>query len=280
MDEQNRHNASLYVHIPFCTQRCSYCDFYFVTTSLDHNRFVRALCMEIVQVARNFPDTSLSTIYFGGGTPSRLSPQAIYQILAQIHTCFQTHQVQEITLEANPEDITEDGLKELRRAGITRISLGIQSFRDADLTFLNRCHDSDQAIRACGMVHSAGFRSWSLDLIFGIPGLTMPAWQENLHHAIDTGSPHLSCYSLTVEPSTPLHRQVERGIVKPAPDVQISDQFQRTMDVLHAHDFEHYEISSFARPGHRSRHNSCYWYHINYLGATSQFRSGAVSFFG
>ena len=262
----NQQDASLYIHIPFCTQRCSYCDFFFVTTKHKHEDFVDALCLELIQVARNFPDTSISTVYFGGGTPSRLPPKTISRILKQIRACFDLHQVREITLEANPEDITVARLEEFLEYGITRISLGVQSFRDTDLAFMNRCHNSNQALQACNLIQSAGFSSWSLDLIFGVPGSTMRVWKENLQYAVEIGVPHISTYSLTIEPYTPLHKQVKRGEVNPVSDEQTSGQFQQAIKMLKASGFEHYEISSFARPGHRSQHNTKYWHHMNYLG--------------
>lgn len=261
-----RQNASLYIHIPFCTQRCSYCDFFFVTAKHGHEKFAETLCMETTQVAQNFSDLNLPTVYFGGGTPSRLSSQTITRILMHIQACFHLHPACEITLEANPEDITASGLEELRSAGITRISLGVQSFLDEELKFMNRCHNSEQALRACRQIHDAGFDSWSLDLIFGIPGASIEGWQDNLHQAIETGAFHISTYSLTVEPHTPLHKQVKRGIVKPASDKQIAEQFQMAMDILEPAGFEHYEVSGFARPRHRSRHNMRYWNHTNYIG--------------
>lgn len=264
--DSNLQDTSLYVHIPFCTQRCSYCDFYFVTTKHGQSEFIESVCQEIHQVAQNFPHTSVSTIYFGGGTPSRLSPGSIGRILEQIHTCFTTHQVLEITLEANPEDITAQGLEELIHAGITRISLGVQSFQDADLKFMNRCHSAEQAVQACDLIHSAGLASWSLDLIFGIPGASPQSWQKNLHLATETGVPHISAYSLTIEPYTPLHKQVKKGIVKPVSDEETLDQFQQAMEILQSDGFDHYEISSYARSGHHSEHNSRYWNHTNYLG--------------
>ncbi len=262
----SRPSASLYVHIPFCTQRCSYCDFYFVTTNHDHEKFVDALCLEITQISQSFPDTRLSTIYFGGGTPSRLSPQAIAQILTQIHRSFNTHSVNEITLEANPEDLTATKVNELKHAGVTRISLGVQSFKDDELRFMNRCHNSEQASHACNLIHAAGFTSWSLDLIFGIPGTSIYDWEDNLQRAVETSVPHISTYSLTVEPRTPLHKQVQMGAVKPTPDEQVSRQFQIAIDTLQSIGYKHYEVSSFARPKHRSEHNMQYWQHTNYLG--------------
>ena len=262
----NQQEASLYVHIPFCAQRCSYCDFYFVTTQRRQTEFIDALCLEIAQSARTFPNTLLSTIYFGGGTPSLLPSQAIAHILAQICTSFDTSQVDEITLEANPEDINAPVLEELIRAGITRISLGVQSFRNADLSFMNRCHNSDQALQACKLIQSAELSSWSLDLIFGVPGASTKIWLDNLNRAIETQVPHISTYNLTIEPRTPLHKQVANGIVKPVSDEHAADQFQQSMDTLTSMGYEHYEISNFALPGHRAKHNTRYWQHTNYLG--------------
>ena len=265
MDSDSR-NISLYVHIPFCAQRCSYCDFYFVTTKRHYEEFAQALCRDITQVAHSYSKPSLSTIYFGGGTPSLLPSSAIQHILNHIRNSFHTSQVQEITIEANPEDVTDDLLHDLLNIGVTRISLGVQSFNDHDLRFMNRCHNSDQAIQACRMIQSAGFNSWSLDLIFGVPDAPLKRWDDNLKKAIRTGVPHISTYSLTVEPSTPLHKQVQRGKVIMSPDSHLSDQFQSAMDLLQKVGYQHYEISSFAQPGHQSLHNSHYWSHKNYLG--------------
>jgi len=259
-------SISLYVHIPFCTQRCSYCDFYFVTTKSGYQEFVDALCLEITQVAQSYSNPSLSTIYFGGGTPSLLPSSALKYILDHIHHSFQTGQLREVTIEANPEDITDHFLHELLNIGITRVSLGVQSFDDHDLRFMNRCHDSDQAIEACRKIQSAGFNSWSLDLIFGVPDVSLKRWEDNLTKAIHTGVPHISTYSLTVEPSTPLYKQVQRGKVIISSDSHISDQFQLAMDILQKVGYQHYEISSFAQSGHESQHNSQYWSHDNYLG--------------
>ena len=262
----NQQEASLYVHIPFCAQRCSYCDFFFVTTQRRQTEFIDALCLEIAQTAQTFPNTLLSTIYFGGGTPSLLPSQAITHILAQICASFDTSQVDEITLEANPEDISTPVLEELIKAGITRISLGVQSFNNADLSFMNRCHDSDQALLACKLIQSAELSSWSLDLIFGVPGSSAKIWQDNLCRAIESQVPHISTYGLTIEPQTPLHKQVKKGFVKPVSDEHAANQFQQAMDLLKSMGYEHYEVSSFALPGHRARHNTRYWQHANYLG--------------
>ncbi len=262
----NQQEASLYVHIPFCAQRCSYCDFFFVTTQRRQTEFIDALCLEIAQTAQTFPNTLLSTIYFGGGTPSLLPSQAITHIMTQICASFDTSQVDEITLEANPEDISTPVLEELIKAGIIRISLGVQSFNNADLSFMNRCHDSDQALLACKLIQSAELSSWSLDLIFGVPGSSAKIWQDNLCRAIESQVPHISTYGLTIEPQTPLHKQVKNGFVKPVSDEHAANQFQQAMDLLQSMGYEHYEVSSFALPGHRARHNTRYWQHANYLG--------------
>ncbi len=258
--------VSFYVHIPFCAQRCSYCDFFFVTSTRGYEQFVDALCKEISQLAHSYPDHSLTTIYLGGGTPSRVSPQSIHQILQEIYHCFDTQQVREITLEANPEDISAPRLEQYLDCGVTRISLGVQSFSNVDLKVMNRCHNSTEAKDACTLIGAAGFQSWSLDLIFGIPEASLLDWEENLVIAMETGAPHISSYSLTVEPQTVLHKQVQRGVVNPVSDSMISEQFQKAIDMLTDADYEHYEISSFAHSGHRSLHNSRYWSHQNYLG--------------
>lgn len=262
----NSQGISLYVHIPFCTQRCSYCDFFFVTTKRGHDEFVNALCEEIRLLARLYSHQSLTTIYLGGGTPSRISPQSIKKVLQEIHHGFDAEQVREITVEANPEDITASRLEQFLDFGVTRISLGVQSFSNSDLKFMNRCHTSSEAMEACALIHAAGFESWSLDLIFGIPSSSLLDWEKNLCLATETGVPHISTYSLTIEPRTALHKQIQRKLVKPVSDSEMSDLFQRTIDTLTDTGYEHYEISSFAYSGQRSLHNSQYWSHQNYLG--------------
>ncbi|MCY4172021.1 MAG: radical SAM family heme chaperone HemW [Bacteroidetes bacterium] len=257
---------SLYVHVPFCAQRCTYCDFFFVTTKQGYDDFVTTLCQEVAQFGDQNSGQSSNTIYFGGGTPSRLSPQSIRHILRAIDQCFDTANVSEITLEANPEDISASRLEQFLDSGVTRISLGVQSFSNQDLKFMNRSHDAHQAMNACTLIDAAGFESWSLDLIFGVPGTSLLDWEKNLILAIETGVSHISSYSLSIESNTPLHKQVKRGIVNPVTDSEMSDQYQMTIDTLVDAGFEHYEISSFAYPGHRSQHNSNYWSHQNYLG--------------
>ena len=254
----------LYVHVPFCTQRCIYCDFYFVTSMRGRSRFVDAVCTEISRTARHYRQTSVATIYFGGGTPSRLSHEDVAHIIDVIRNCFDTQATTEVTFEMNPEDVSADYLGNLKNCGITRPSVGIQSFWADDLKFLNRAHGPDQADRAVAHVKAAGFESWTLDLIFGLPNQHLTRWAVNLVRAMD--APHISTYNLTVEPRTPLHKKVEQGLVRPADEVAVTEAYELAIDRLEQAGYTHYEISSFARPGHRAQHNQAYWKHSNYLG--------------
>jgi len=258
--------AGLYVHIPFCRPRCVYCDFYFVTGHRDHSAFVEAITKEIRQSASQPPIEPLSTIYLGGGTPSRLASHDVDAILKAIRSAFDTSGVTEITMELNPEDSTRSYLQALKDLGINRVSMGVQSFFDDELQFMNRSHSADQANSALVHIAEAGFESYTADLIFGLPGQPNERWAENLNRLMAFDVPHVSTYALTVEEKTPLHKQIAKGLITPAADGVVSEHYQTAMDMLRDRGFEHYEISSFARPGHRSRHNSQYWTHANYLG--------------
>lgn len=259
--------AGLYLHIPFCSQRCSYCDFYFVTTAMSQDRFLKALVYEIQHYGREFGSKeALETIYFGGGTPSLLPAGSVRILMDTIHESFDTSDLQETTFELNPENGTPAYLDGLLRAGITRLSVGIQSFFDRDLEQMNRVHDSGQAREVLRHVNGAGFDSYSMDLIFGLPDQPSEYWAANLEIAASFDVPHISTYSLTLEEGTPLWKQVQRGQVQPQDDAAHADAFEFTMDYLMKRGYEHYEISSFARDGHRSRHNHRYWDHTNYIG--------------
>jgi oxygen-independent coproporphyrinogen-3 oxidase len=258
--------AGLYVHVPFCVRRCSYCDFYFVTTRRDTGVFVRALETEIEAYGREFGSIEpVETLYFGGGTPSLLPLEGVARVVAAVEKHFDTSALAEVTLEMNPEDAAPDYLRGLKALGVTRLSLGVQSFFDEDLRFMNRVHDAITAVRAVEAVADV-FDDFSVDLIFGRPEQPFEYWGANLEKAVGLGVPHLSCYSLTVEKKTPLGKQVARGLVVPEGDETLRARFLFTHDYLTARGFSHYEVSSFARPGHRSRHNSTYWRHANYLG--------------
>ena len=258
--------AGLYIHVPFCRQRCTYCDFYFVAGQRDHSAFVAALCRELRQVARRGFSEPVSTIYIGGGTPSQLTSQDIARILRGLRKAYDAAAAEEVTIELNPEDVTAPYLQALKKLGISRVSVGIQSFFDDELTFMNRSHDARQAHDALALVAGAGFRSYTVDLIFGLPGQTEDRWAQNLDRLRAFDAPHVSTYSLTIEPKTPLQKQVARGLVSPLPDQAMATLYQMAMDTLSSHGYEHYEISSFAQPGHRAQHNSRYWSHANYLG--------------
>ena len=253
----------IYLHIPFCSQRCVYCDFYFVTTRRDHGSFVDALCREIALSATGAP---VDTIYFGGGTPSRLSLPDIRRILAALRVAFDCSSASEITLEMNPEDADAGYLRGLHTAGINRISLGIQSFHDDDLQFMHRSHTRADGEAAMDAIPSAGFRNFTVDLIFGLPDQHADVWANNLEQVVGRGAPHISTYGLTIEQRTPLHRQIARGLVRPASEEKLASRYCFTMEALRSRGYEHYEISSFALPGFRAIHNQRYWRHADYLG--------------
>lgn len=257
--------AGLYVHVPFCSQRCIYCDFYFTTTSRETGPFARAAAMEIASYGREFgPREPLSTLYFGGGTPSLMPLADLATILDAVHEHFDTSALDEITLEANPEDLTASGLSALREMGVTRLSLGVQSFFDEDLAFMNRAHDAAQAERGVELC-ADHFDSFSVDLIFGVPEQPFEHWGANLEKALRLGAPHISAYSLTVEERTPLAKQVQLGTVIPEGDETMRQRYLFTHEYLTDKGLDHYEVSSFSRPGHHSRHNSLYWAHANVL---------------
>jgi len=257
----------LYVHVPYCRQRCSYCDFYFVTGQKSPAPFLAAVKEEIAHYADRYGDkVQADTIYIGGGTPSRLDLDETFALLDALRTSFRIDEPLEVTFEVNPDDCTDDYLAGLRALGVDRLSLGVQSFFDADLKWMNRAHTGKQADAAIEGIHKAGFRTFSADLIMGLPDQPEEYWQANVEKAVRLGVPHLSTYMLTVEEQTPLGNQVRRGLVTPASDGTFERRFRFTMDYLRGQGFDHYEISSFARPGHRAVHNHRYWDHVNYLG--------------
>ena len=262
--------AGLYLHVPFCSQRCIYCDFYVTTTRRDEGGFVRALEAEARMLGADYRERApLTTLYVGGGTPSLLSPDALARVLAVAPDHFDASALAEVTVEANPEDLAgPDGAAWLRAArdlGVTRLSLGVQSFFDEDLTFMNRAHDAAQA-EAGVEAAVAALGDVSVDLIFGIPDQPFEHWGANLEKALRLGATHLSTYSLTVEDKTPLFRMVETGRVVPDGDESLRERFLFTNRYLTERGFEHYEVSSFAQPGRRSRHNEGYWTHRTMIG--------------
>jgi len=228
---------------------------------------VEAMCREIeIRGAEFGAREPLETIYFGGGTPSQLSLDEVERIVHAINQHFDAKVIQETTFEINPEDANQAYLTGLKRIGIDRLSIGVQSFFDNDLKFMNRIHDSTQAKNVVSEAREAGFDNFSIDLIFGVPGQPKEYWAANLEIAHALEVPHISTYNLTVEASTPLAKQVERGLVSPVEDDVSMGQFAFTMEYLAERGYDHYEISSFARPGFKAVHNHRYWSHANYIG--------------
>lgn len=266
--------SSLYLHIPFCEHKCIYCDFYSVAPNGGAesyaalmDRFLRALKQEIELRARESRfQTTYETIFFGGGTPSLLEPSHVAEILDLLARRFTIEARAEITLETNPGTVDLEKLRAFRVAGANRISMGIQSFHDDDLKFLSRIHSAVQARECVRNSYSAGFENVSFDLIFALPSQTLGRWRSNLEQAIELSPTHLSTYSLIVEPNTPLHRMVATKQVTPVSSEADAAMYEFTMEFLQQHGYQQYEISNFARPGYKSRHNSNYWNHSNYLG--------------
>lgn len=256
----------IYIHVPFCRRACHYCDFHFSTGLRLMPEMTDALIAELRLRADYLPDREVHTIYLGGGTPSLIPTESLRSILDTVHALFSVNGDAEVTLEANPEDLDTQKLKELRSLGINRLSLGTQSFIDHELRWMNRMHTSEQAISVIGRAQDTGFDNISIDLIFGLPGQTAEEWQHNLEVAVGTGCQHISSYGLTVEERTRLHSTITKGTQPPPDDDMAARFFRMNMEFLPQQGFEHYEISNFARPGRISRHNSAYWHGRHYLG--------------
>ncbi len=260
--------AGIYIHIPFCKQACNYCNFHFSTSLALKTEMTDALKKEIVLSVTGFLNEKeiIETIYFGGGTPSLLTKRELEELLFTIKNNYTVSSSAEITLEANPDDINSTILHEWRSAGINRLSIGIQSFKEADLQWMNRAHNATEALHCVELARAAGFQNFSIDLIYGTPGLTDEEWEKNVQTILALGVPHIACYALTVEPGTALKKMIE---LKKKTDVNTDDQarqFLLLMKWMSDAGYEHYEISNFAKPGFRSRHNSSYWKGAKYLG--------------
>lgn len=264
----------IYIHIPFCHRKCTYCAFYSKTGQYDMDAYVDALCREIV--SRREPSHQVKTLYFGGGTPSLMNIRHLERIIGCLGQNFDMTNVMEATLEANPEDINPSYLASLRHLGFNRLSLGVQSFLDSDLKVLNRVHDSCQAADAVSMAQQAGFDNVSIDLIYGLPGQSVEDWMNNLRRVETIGVQHLSCYALTVEEGTMLDRQIAMGRVRPASEDVVAEHYDALCRWSQESGFEQYEISNFSRPGKQSIHNSRYWDRTPYWG----FGAAAHSFDG
>jgi oxygen-independent coproporphyrinogen-3 oxidase len=257
--------AGIYIHIPFCKQACHYCNFHFATSLRHKNELVAALLKEIELQQEYFDKESVETVYFGGGTPSLLQIEDLRLQIEKIRSISRVEENAEITIETNPDDINEENLNGWKEAGINRLSIGVQSFFDDDLRWMNRAHTAEQAMSNLQLAKKY-FENITIDLIYGTPLLTNEKWEQNVETAIQLNIPHLSCYALTVEPKTPLQKMIRLGKAQDInPDKQ-SEQFLLLMQWLEDTGYEHYEISNFAKPGFRSRHNSSYWQRKKYLG--------------
>jgi oxygen-independent coproporphyrinogen-3 oxidase len=257
--------AGIYIHIPFCRKACHYCNFHFSTTLHRRGEMLAAMQREITLAAVHQPET-IQTLYFGGGTPSLLFEEELIGLMGCIRESFNISESAEVTLEANPDDIRPETVDSWIKLGINRLSIGIQSFREEDLRWMNRAHDAEQAFNCIGIAQSAGIRNLSIDLIYGTPGLSDDGWRENMRIATSLDIPHISCYALTVETGTALEKMIRRKKMEAPVSESQADQFHMAIDFLGSTGYEHYEISNFARPGMRSRHNSAYWQGTRYTG--------------
>ncbi|HNR09328.1 MAG TPA: radical SAM family heme chaperone HemW [Saprospiraceae bacterium] len=258
--------AGLYIHIPFCKQACTYCNFHFSTNLKYTDELVTALHRELAQRKTFLPGRRISTIYFGGGTPSLLRAGQIKSLISDIQAWYEVDPEPEVTLEANPDDLNPLYLHQVREAGINRLSIGVQSFFDEDLKFMRRAHHSRQALDSIRMSREAGFENITIDLIYGIPGSSMDQWRQNLFQAFELEVPHLSCYALTVEPRTILSDWIKKGKAAVPEEEETIRQFEFLMEEAERRGWRHYEISNFAKAGFESRHNSSYWEGTEYLG--------------
>ena len=257
--------SGIYIHIPFCKQACFYCDFHFSTSFKKKEDMILSLIKEIELRKNEVQNTVLETIYFGGGTPSVLSVDEI-QLL--IDTVYKNHTVvenPEITLEANPDDLSQEKIIELSKSPINRLSIGVQSFFEKDLKLMNRAHNSKEA-KECLALAKQYFDNISVDLIYGIPDCSNQEWEENIHTALSFGIPHISSYALTVEPKTALASFIKKGIIKNVDDEKAQEQFHILISILEKENFVHYETSNFGKKGFLSRNNTAYWLGKPYLG--------------
>jgi len=258
--------AGIYIHIPFCKQKCHYCNFYSLTSEKYRSVFIDVLIKEIALQKNYLKGEEIETIYFGGGTPSLLSSDEIKRIIDNLALFHNINTDAEITLEANPDDITREKITELRKTPVNRFSIGIQSFFDEDLKYLNRVHSGREAGLSVKTVLDAGFENMSIDLIYGIPTLSNEQWQANIEKFFSFGIPHLSSYALTVEPKTALEVLIRKGKIKNVDEEKAVRQFRILMRTMKEKDFIHYEISNFSREGFYSKHNRSYWQGKKYLG--------------
>ncbi|ULB33317.1 MULTISPECIES: radical SAM family heme chaperone HemW [Proteiniphilum] len=257
--------AGIYLHIPFCKTRCIYCDFYSGTNESQKNAFLEALCRE-AEIRKAEVTEPVQTIYFGGGTPSRLDRKHFEQIFEILFGCFEVNPAAEITVEANPDDLTDEYISMLAQLPVNRISIGIQSFNNDELKFLSRRHSAEQAAESVKRCQQQGFANISIDLMYGLPGQTMKIWENNLKQAIGLNIEHISAYHLIYEERTRIYSLLKAGKIKPVDEDASTAMFALLIDMLISQGFIHYEISAFGKEGYFSQHNSSYWKGVKYLG--------------
>lgn len=257
--------AGIYIHIPFCKSRCIYCGFY-STTLLDlRKKYINAVCREI-ELRKNYIREPFSTIYLGGGTPSLLDEAELTKLFLYINNVYDVDRNAEITMECNPDDITPEFTNMLSRLPINRVSMGAQTFADSKLRLLHRRHNSDEVKHAVKLLRKAGIKNISIDLMFGFPDESLSQWKEDISAALALNVEHISAYSLMYEEDTPLWKMLDTGKVKEIDEELSLTMFKELVCQLTVAGYEHYEISNFARPGYRSRHNSSYWHQVPYIG--------------
>jgi len=258
--------AGIYIHIPFCRKRCHYCDFFKTTDLRSKNRVFESLKSELIIRSGELASEEINTIYLGGGTPSVFVVGELKELLETIKSNFSVSPEAEITMEANPDDLTPANLSYLREVGYNRLSMGIQSFSEQDLKLMNRRHGVFQAVQSVKWAKKAGFSNISIDLIYGLPNQNLEEWERNVKTAIELDVQHISAYNLTYHEGTVFYDQLKQGILNELPDELSLQQFQLLIQKLKTAGFEHYEISNFCKPGFYSRHNSSYWKNEKYLG--------------
>lgn len=257
--------AGIYIHIPFCKQRCYYCDFHFTTSLKNKDAIIDAIIFEL-ETRKSEITEEVRTIYFGGGTPSIIETYDLEKIFESIYKNYKVVSNPEVTIEANPDDITVQKLKELKQTPINRFSVGIQSFHEKDLKFMNRAHNKSQADKCVPMIQDAGFNNITIDLIYGVPNQTKEEWIYNLNKAFELNVPHISAYALTVEEKTPLNKLIQSGKYPNVSDAKAFEDFKILIEKTKHQGFVQYEISNFGKEGYFSKHNSSYWKSEQYLG--------------
>ncbi len=259
--------AGIYIHIPFCKQKCTYCDFHF-STSFEKYRsaMIDAICLELVNRKEYLKNAVIKSIYFGGGTPSLLLKDELHQILNTVNTHFNVASTIELTIETNPDDVFDENLEMWKAAGINRLSIGLQSFKSEDLKWMNRAHTDEESLHCVQKAQKYGFKNSTIDLMYGLPNLTNEEWKSHILTAVNLGVTHISAYCLTIEENTVLNKLIQDKTIVPASENQQSEQFTILVETLEEQGFEQYEISNFCKSNCEAIHNSNYWKSEPYLG--------------